>query len=159
MVVTASRPVQVSSCYQNHLSRPYQGHSEAEVPKKSARRCFTAEYKLRILREADTCSQKGQIGALLRREDLCSSHLTTWRRQRQQGQLQALTDNKRGRRTKAPQSLQAENERLRQENQRLAKRLEQAKSMLDTQKKASEILLEFSLAVSRFKSDENSCWR
>ena len=52
------------------------------VPEKPVRRRFTAEYKLRILREADRCTQPGQLGALLRREGLYSSHLTTWRRQR-----------------------------------------------------------------------------
>jgi transposase-like protein len=90
---------------------------------------------------------------LLRREGLSSSNLTAWRRQRERGQLQALKDNKRGRKAKTPYPLQAENERLLQENQRLAKRLREAELMLDVQKKASEILLGVSL--SRTKSDES----
>ena len=72
------------------------GVPSPEVLEKAQRRLYTAEYKLRILQETDTCSE-GQIGAILRREGLYSSHLTTWRRQRQTGQLAALTDNKRGR--------------------------------------------------------------
>jgi len=104
------------------------------------RRRFTAEYKLYILQEADTCSQRGQIDALLRREALYSSNLAVWRRQREQGQLQALADNKRGRKPQPTQSLQVENEQLRQENQRLAKCLKQAELKLEIQKKASKIL-------------------
>ena len=55
------------------------------VPEKPVRRWFTAEYKLRVLREADRCPQPGQLEALLRREGLYSSHLSTWRQQRDQG--------------------------------------------------------------------------
>ncbi|MBD2054885.1 transposase [Oculatella sp. FACHB-28] len=99
----------------------------------------TAEYKLRILQETDTCNE-GQIGAILRREGLYSSHLTTWRRQRQAGQLAALTDNKRGRKPTPENPLSAEVERLRRENQRLGQRLEQAELIIDIQKKASAIL-------------------
>lgn len=150
MIVAVSRPVPVSNgCFsKNHQSQPGQ-----EVSKKPVRRRFTAEYKLHILREADLCSQRGQISGLLRREGLSSSNLTAWRRQRERGQLQALKDNKRGRKAKTPYPLQAENERLLQENQRLAKRLREAELMLDVQKKASEILLGVSL--SRTKSDES----
>ena len=60
------------------------------VPEKPVRRRFTAEYKLRILREADRCTQLGQLGALSRREGLYSSHLTTWRQQRETGTLAGL---------------------------------------------------------------------
>ena len=72
------------------------GVPNSEVLEKAQRRIYTAEYKLRILQETDTCSE-GQMGAIWRREGLYSSHLTTWRRQRQSGQLAALSDNKRGR--------------------------------------------------------------
>ena len=64
---------------------------------KAQRRRFTAEYKHRILQEADACTHTGEIGALLRREGLYSSHLTTWRHQRARGELQGLTPAKRGR--------------------------------------------------------------
>ncbi len=60
---------------------------DPEVVAKAKRRTFSAKYKLRILQEADRCNKVGQIGALLRREGLYSSHLTAWRRQREQGQL------------------------------------------------------------------------
>jgi transposase-like protein len=110
-----------------------------EVLEKAQRRIYTAEYKLQILQETDTCSE-GQIGAILRREGLYSSHLTCWRRQRQAGQLAALTDNKRGRKPTPENPLSVEVERLRRENQRLSQRLQQAELIIDIQKKASAIL-------------------
>ena len=67
------------------------------VPERPVRRRFTAEYKLRILREADRCTQSGQLGALLRREGLYSSHLSTWRQQRDEGTLAGLASRRRGR--------------------------------------------------------------
>ena len=70
---------------------------DSEVLPKAKHRQFTAEYKLRILQEADRCSQPGELGALLRREGLYSSHLTKWRQQRDQGQLHALALHPRGR--------------------------------------------------------------
>ena len=115
------------------------GVPNPEVVEKAQRRIYTAEYKLRILQETDTCSE-GQVGTILRREGLYSSHLTTWRRQRQAGQLAALTDNKRGRKLTPENPLTAEVERLRRENERLSQRLQQAEVMIDIQKKACAIL-------------------
>ncbi len=69
---------------------------ETEVVLKAKRRQYTAEYKQRILREVDACQVAGEIGALLRREGLYSSHLTTWRRKREQGELEGLSPLKRG---------------------------------------------------------------
>ncbi len=69
---------------------------DPEVPEKAARRRFTAAYKLRVLKEAQTCKGTSQCGALLRREGLYSSHLTTWRRQVERGSLEALSPRKRG---------------------------------------------------------------
>ena len=60
--------------------------ADPEVPEKPRRRRFTAEYKLSIVAEADACSAPGEVGALLRREGLYSSHVSTWRQQRDQGQ-------------------------------------------------------------------------
>jgi transposase-like protein len=76
------------------------GQIEAEVPDpevvpQAKRRQFSAKYKLGIVTEADQCSQPGEIGALLRREGLYSSHLTTWRKQRERGQLVGLAPQKR----------------------------------------------------------------
>jgi transposase-like protein len=66
------------------------------VTSKAKRRRFTAEYKRKVLQEADACTESGQVGALLRREGLYSSHLTTWRQARERGELQGLAPKKRG---------------------------------------------------------------
>jgi transposase-like protein len=112
---------------------------DPEVLEKPERRQFTAEYKLQILQETDSC-EPGQIGAILRREGLYSSHLTCWRRQRQQGQMAALSEHKRGRTSEPVNPLAAEVEQLRRENHRLLKRMEQLELLVDIQKKASTIL-------------------
>jgi len=75
---------------------------DPEVREKAVRRRFTAEYKLRILKEADSCTEKGRIGALLRREGLYSSNLTTWQRQMEKGTLDALSPRKTGPKGKRP---------------------------------------------------------
>ena len=107
-----------------------------EVSEKAARRRFTAEYKRRILDEADRCTQPGQLGELLRREGLYSSHLTTWRRQREEG----LTPKRRGRKPIPNKKERQELERLKRENKRLAEELRQARLIIDVQKKVSEML-------------------
>jgi len=106
---------------------------DPEVVERAKRRRFSAEYKLRILREADACQGDGDVGALLRREGLYSSHLVNWRKQRDNG----LITRKRGR--KANPSLKRIKE-LERENARLKKRLKRADLLLDIQKKASELL-------------------
>jgi len=121
-------------------SQPYPNGSQAtvqsnpEVVVKAKRRTFTAAYKLRILEEAD---QSGQVGALLRREGLYSSHLATWRRQRAAGQLQGLAPRKRGRK-KDKQA--AEMSALRQENEQLRGQLAQAELIISAQKKLAQAL-------------------
>ena len=111
---------------------------EPEVLPRAKRRRFSAEYKLRILEEADKCTQRGEIGALLRREGLYSSHLSTWRRQRMLGQLAGLSPKKRGRKPQDP--VDEEVTRLRRENERLRTRLEEAEMIIDVQKKLSLLL-------------------
>ena len=106
---------------------------DPQVVPKAERRQFSAEYKLRIIDEADRCTEHGQIGALLRREGLYSSHLTTWRRQRDQGTL----GQKRGRKAD-PQA--AEIKRLQRENEQLRARLERAEHIIDVQKKLAQLL-------------------
>ena len=69
---------------------------DPQVKPKPVRRSFTTAYKLSILEQADQCQKAGEIGTLLRREGLYSSHLSTWRRLRRHGTLQALTNKKRG---------------------------------------------------------------
>jgi transposase len=112
---------------------------DPEVPEKAARRRFTAEYKLNILRQADHAQTPGEVGALLRREGLYSSHLTTWRRQREAGMLSALGPKQRGRKA-SREALQPEVDRLRKENRRLQKRLQRAELIIDIQKKISQML-------------------
>jgi transposase len=113
---------------------------DPEVVARPTRRRFTAADKLRILKLADACTAVGSLGALLRAEGLYASNLTTWRRQRTEGTLSALTPQKRGRKVVAPHPLRAENERLRQENARLSTRLKQAELIIEVQKKVSQIL-------------------
>lgn len=113
---------------------------DPEVPAKAARRRFTADDKLRILKLADVCTVPGSLGALLRREGLYASNLTTWRRQRDAGTLSALTPKKRGRKATGRDPLLLENTTLRKENERLTSRLRQAELIIDVQKKVSQIL-------------------
>ena len=113
---------------------------DPEVVANAKRRTFTAEYKLRILAEADAAaSQPGAIGALQRREGLYSSHLVTWRRERQAGILKGLTPHKRGPKSKRnPQ--EEELQKLRRENQRLTEELRKAEIVIDVQKKVGTLL-------------------
>src|SRR5690606_30919917 len=95
----------------------------------------------RVLKEADACTSSGEVGALLRREGLYSSHLALWRKQSREGTLRALS-SKRGRKEKSAAEIEAA--RLRREVATLRRRLERAEFLLGVQKKASEILgLEF----------------
>ncbi len=116
------------------------GVGEAEVPEKAKRRRFDAAYKQRILEEADRSTGPGELGELLRREGLYSSHLTCWRRQRDEGSLAGLAPKRRGRKAKRRDPLAKENQKLHRENQRLAERLRQAEMIIDVQKKVSEML-------------------
>jgi transposase-like protein len=101
-----------------------------ELVESAKRRRFTAEYKLRVLREADACSQPGEIGALLRREGLYSSILSEWRKQRDAGALEAF-GQRRGR--KAPHSLEAENGVLRRRAERAEADLAKARKVIEAQ--------------------------
>ena len=114
---------------------PSPGMSPAtEVAPKAKRRSFTAAYKLQILQEADRCGQPGQLGALLRREGLYSSHLVTWRRQRDRGELGT---KKRGK----PADPQAkEVARLKRQNAQLQAKLNQAETIIAVQKKLCDLL-------------------
>ena len=111
-----------------------------EVPEKARRRQFSAEYKLRILEEADACSEPGEIGGLLRREGLYSSHLTTWRRQREEGALRGLAPRTRGRKPKPKNPLAGRLAELERENRALQERVRQAEMIIEVQKKVSQIL-------------------
>lgn len=113
---------------------------DPEVPEKKKRRKFTAAYKLCIVEQANRCHQPGEIGALLRREGLYSSHLVAWRRQYESGALQGLNPKRRGRK-RMPQNPSAERlAALEKENQRLKNQLRKAEIIIEAQKKISEIL-------------------
>ena len=112
---------------------------DPEVTEKPVRRKFTAEYKLRILAEADRCTEYGQVGALLRREGLYSSHLSEWRRKRREGTLVSLSPKKRGPKPEK-NPLAPEVARLERENDRLQRKLKQAETIIDVQKKVSGLL-------------------
>jgi transposase-like protein len=107
-----------------------------EVVAKAKRKRFTAAEKLRILREVDACQGSGEIGALLRREGIYSSYLTTWRRQRERGELDGLSPQKRGPKPN-PQAIELA--KLRRENERLQERLRQAELIISVQKKVAQM--------------------
>jgi transposase len=114
--------------------------TEVEVVAKAERRRFTAEYKLKVLREADHCKQPGEIGGLLRREGLYWSNLTNWRKQRERGELSGLTANKRGPKRREKNPLAERVRELEHDNARLKRRAERAEGIVELQKKVSEIL-------------------
>ena len=109
---------------------------DPEVPEKTARRKFTTAYKLRILKEADGCTELGQIASLLRREGVYSSSLSLWRRQAAQG----LIPKKRGPVARKADPLIRRNAELEKENARLTHKLKQAELIIDVQKKVAELL-------------------
>ena len=118
---------------------------DPEVTARHARRRFTTQYKLEILRKADACTRPGQLGALLRKEGLYSSLLTTWRRQREQG----LTPKKRGRKA---QAVDPKTKRLEHENRVLQRRLKKAEAIIEFQKKVHELL---GIPLKPFESEED----
>ena len=118
---------------------------DAEVVVRAKRRRFSTAYKLRILQAADACQERGAIGALLRREGLYSSHLSTWRKQRVAGEL---VDKKRGRKG---EPAAAEVKRLKRENEWLRRELEKAQLVIEVQKKLSQVL-----GLSETQLDDNA---
>ena len=109
---------------------------DPEVPEKTVRRKFTAAYKLRILKEAERCTKPGQVGALLRREGLYSSSLTSWRRQAARG----LVPKKRGPVAQKADPHVRRITVLERENEKLVHKLKQAELIIDVQKKVAELL-------------------
>ena len=113
---------------------------DVQVAAKPQRRSFTAEYKRRILKEADACTTPGAVGALLRREGLYSSHLVEWRRARARGELAALTPKKRGRK---PTPVDPRDRKLAEVERQLAQmagRAERAEALVDAQKNLAALL-------------------
>ena len=110
---------------------------EVEVSAKATRRRFTEEYKRRILAEADGCTMVGELGALLRREGLYSSHLSTWRQASARGELSA---KKRGPKAKQADPNAKRILELERENRRLRARAERAEALVEVQKKVAALL-------------------
>ncbi|RJQ77162.1 MAG: hypothetical protein C4519_13895 [Desulfobacteraceae bacterium] len=113
---------------------------DPEVPAQKRRRKLSVQYKLQILQQADKCTNPGEMGALLRREGLYSSSLTRWRRQCDQGLLDAMAPKTRGRKAFEKNPMADELAHLQKENQQLRKKLFQAERIIEVQKKISEIL-------------------
>jgi transposase len=110
-----------------------------EVPEKASRRNYTAEYKRRILREAEVCKEQGQVGALLRREGLYYSNLTVWSRQAERGTLDALSSKKRGPKVRKIDPSVRRIKEQEKEIQKLRAKLRKAELIIDAQKKIAEI--------------------
>ncbi len=132
---------------QNQKDAAAQTVPDPEVEMRAKRRQFSAQDKLRILNEADSCSESGQIGALVRREGIYWSYLTDWRRELENGQIQGLQARKRGR----PKDEQSREVReLRSENEQLKAQLAQAELIISAQKKLAQALEQ---TLSRNKSN------
>jgi transposase len=116
------------------------GVPDPELAQTAKRRAFTAKYKLSIVREADACERPGEIGALLRREGLFSSHLGKWRAQRDAGALGALEPRQRG--PRAPSADAVENVQLRRELERSQADLKTARRVIEVQGNVSALLEE-----------------
>ena len=113
---------------------------DPEFVESEPKRRFPPEYKRRILEEADACNNRGELGALLRREGLYSSLLRTWRTQRQKGILEGLRGEKRGPKPHPADYLAQQLSLLEKENQLLRQRLEKAEAIIEIQKKVSHLL-------------------
>lgn len=133
---------------QNRNGQVRERMPDTEVVEKAKRRHYPAEYKLRILQEVEACKGTGEIGALLRREGLYSSLISKWREQRDRGSLEGLSAHKRGPKVDAQAD---ELTRLKRENERLRKRLEQAELIIEVQKKVAQML---GVAVEEQGQDE-----
>ena len=113
---------------------------EVEVSAKAQRRRFTAEYKRRILQEANDCTKTGELAALLRREGLYSSHLTTWRRQRERGELVGPRAEEARPESAARRRARSSHRRAGARHGRLQARLEKAEIIIEVQKKVGRLL-------------------
>lgn len=127
------------------------GVMDPEIPPKAKRRSFTAQYKAAVLAEVEAATEPGQVGAILRREGLYSSHLVEWRRARDAGALEAL-GKARGRKPVDP--LELENNKLRRENARLAEKLSKAQRVIEVQGKVSALLRELSLGSAETRDGQ-----
>lgn len=140
----AALPASQSAALSDSVLRHSEGGRGAprpnpEVVARAKRRRFTAALKLQVLAEADAARASGEIGSVLRRHGLYSSHLTKWRQERKVGILEGLTPHKRGPKTKVTAAT-LENQRLQRENERLTEQLRRAEIVIDVQKKVAALL-------------------
>ena len=135
----ARRATGISSSLAPHRSRSIAVVPDPEVPEKATRRRFTAEYKLRILREAQGCGDQRQVGALLRREGLYYSYLTTWRKQVEKGTLDALSSKKRGPKARKPDPSARRIAEQGKEILKLQSKLRKAGLIIEAQKKIAAL--------------------
>jgi transposase len=122
------------------MMQPALATQETEVVAMPKRRRFSADEKLRILKEVDACTKPGEQGALLRREGLYSSHLVEWRRARERGELDALAPKKRGRKPAAVNPLEKKLAELARALEKAEARAKRAEALVELQKKVSELL-------------------
>jgi transposase len=136
----SARPADVTGVFDSVLEgRRAVPRPNPEVLARAKRRTYTGDYKQQVLAEADAARGSGEIGAVLRRHGLYSSHLTKWRQERKAGILGGLAPQKRGPKSKAS-PLTAENQKLRRDNERLTDRLRKAEIVIDVQKKVAMLL-------------------
>jgi len=135
----ARRATGISSSLAPHRSRGITVVSDPEVPEKATRRRFTAEYKLRILREAQGCREQHQLGAMLRREGLYHSNLATWRKQVEKGTIDALSSKKRGPKARRPDPSARRLAEQEKEILKLRSNLRKAELIIEAQKKMAEL--------------------
>ena len=121
-------------------SRTSDGNESSEVVARAQRRHFSPADKRRILRAADLCTQPGEIGALMRREGVYSSSLSTWRKQREAAELAALASQKRGPKPDAARLDAARIAQLTRERDDLSRELDKARLIIDVQKKVTSLL-------------------
>lgn len=119
---------------------PATGRPDPEVVEMPTKRRFSAEYKMRIIAEADACKSPGEVGALLRREGLYDSHLYRWRKKQREGALGALAPGKRGPEPDPVVPFKKRIADLERENERLKAKLTQAETIIDVQKKVAGLL-------------------
>lgn len=124
---------------------------ETEVAPQAKRRSYTAEYKMRIVREAEQCTKHGEMGILLRREGLYSSTVSLWRRQSEKGMISNMKNQKRGRKKKMTENDKRIQD-LERENARLRKDLKQAETIIEIQKKISDLM---GISQPEYKRDQS----
>ena len=121
---------------QSHLS----SIPMTEVPSKPQRRRFTAAYKKKILAEVAACTGRGEVGALLRREGIYSSHIAAWRTALERSDTASLEPKRRGPKPNPSRAAEKEAEQLRRQVARLERKLEQAQGIIEIQKKVAALL-------------------